>query len=79
MVVCMNWKVGRRRWTMGDCYIGEVESYKYLGVTMEEGKNGGCKNMRVRMKETSVLIGMMKYAAERSGSKYVTDLWKTRE
>ena len=28
-VVCINGKVGRCRWMMGDCCIGEVEEYKY--------------------------------------------------
>ena len=31
-VVCINGEVGRR---MGDCCIGEVEEYKYLGFTVE--------------------------------------------
>ena len=35
-VVCINGKVGRRRWMMGDCCIGEVEEYKYLGITVEK-------------------------------------------
>ena len=33
-VVCINGKVGRRRWMMGDCCIGEIEEYKYLGITI---------------------------------------------
>ena len=37
-VVCINGEVGRRRWMMGDCCIGEVEEYKYLGITIEGGK-----------------------------------------
>ena len=35
-VVCINGKVGRRRWMMGDCWIGEVEEYIYLGITIDE-------------------------------------------
>ena len=31
-VVCINGEVGRCRWMMGDCRIGEVEEYKYLGI-----------------------------------------------
>ena len=31
-VVCINSEVGRRRWMMGNCYIGEVEEYKHLGI-----------------------------------------------
>ena len=39
-VVCINGKVGRCRWMMGDCCIGEIEEYKYLGITIEGGKHG---------------------------------------
>ena len=78
-VVCINGKVGRRRWMMGDCCIGEIEEYKYLGITIEGGKHGGFKSMGDRMKESNGLIGMVKYAAERSGRKYVIgrEGWKT--
>ena len=44
-VVCINGEVGRRRWMMGVCCIGEVEEYKYLGITIEGGKHGGFKSM----------------------------------
>ena len=44
-VVCINGKVGRRRWMMGDCCIGEGDEYKYLGITIEGGKHGGFKSM----------------------------------
>ena len=78
-VVCINGVVGRRRWIMGDCCIGEVEEYKYLGITIEGGKYGGFRSMGDRMKEANRLIGMVKYAAERSWSKYVIgrERWKT--
>ena len=36
-VVCINGEVGRRRWMMGDCCIGEVEEYKYLGSKLMYG------------------------------------------
>ena len=45
--------------------------YKYLEVTMKEGENCGFKSMEDKMKEANELIGTVKYAAERSGSKYV--------
>ena len=78
-VVCINGKVDRRRWMIGDCCIGEIEEYKCLGITVEGGKHGGFKNMVDRIKEDNGLIGMVKYAAERSGSKYVIgrEGWKT--
>ena len=63
-VVCINGKVGRRGWIMGDCCIVVVEKYTYLGITIEGGKHGGFKSMGDRMKETNGLIGMVKYAAE---------------
>ena len=44
-------KVGRRRWMMGDCCIGEVKEYKCLGITVEGGKDGSFKSMVDRMKE----------------------------
>ena len=52
-VVCINGEVGSRRWTMGNCCIGEVEEYKYLGITIEGGKHGGYKSMGDRMKEVN--------------------------
>ena len=77
-VVYINGKVGRRRWMIGDCCIGKIEEYKYLGITIG-GKHGGFKRMGDRMKEANRLIGMVKYAAEQSGSKYVIgrEVWKT--
>ena len=75
-VVCINGEVGRRRWMMGDSCIGEVEEYKYLGITIKGGKHGGFKSMEDQMMEAN---GMVKYAAEQSGSKYVIgrEGWKT--
>ena len=32
-VVFIHSKVGRSRWIMGDCCMGEVEEYKYLEVS----------------------------------------------
>ena len=60
-------------------YIETVEEYKYLGITVEGRKHGGCKSMGDRMKEANGLMRMVKYAAERSGSKYVIgkEGWKT--
>ena len=69
--VCINGDVERRIWMMGDCCVGEVEEYKYLGITVEGGKYGCFKSMGDRMKEANGLIKLVKYAAERSGSKYL--------
>ena len=40
-VVCINGEVGKHRWMMEDCCIGEIEEYTYLGITIEGGKHGG--------------------------------------
>ena len=50
-VVCINGEGGRRRWMMRECSTGEVEEYKYLGITVEGGKHGCSKSMGYRMKE----------------------------
>ena len=42
-VVYINGEFGRCRWMMGDCFIGEVEEYKYLGVTVAGGKHSGLR------------------------------------
>ena len=55
-VVCINGEIGRRICMMGDCCIGEVEEYKYLGTTVEGRKHGGFKSMGDRMKEAIRLI-----------------------
>ena len=55
----------------GDCCLGEVKVYKDVGITVEGGKHVGFKSMGDRMKETNGLMGMVKYAAERSWSKCV--------
>ena len=52
--------------------ILEVRVYTYLGVTVQCGVNGGFRSMGDRMKEANGVIGM-KYAANRSVSKYVID------
>ena len=51
--------------------VGEVEEYKYLGVMVKAGWNGGFKSMGDRMVDANGVFGMVKYAAARSGSKYV--------
>ena len=58
-------------WNFCGSRIGEVEEYKYLGVTVKAGLNGGFKTMGDRMVYANRVIGMVKYAATRSGSKYV--------
>ena len=78
-VVCINGAKEERRWNFGGCKIGEVEEYKYLGVTVKAGLNGGFKSMGDRMVDANGVLGMVKYAAARSGSKYVVgrEGWKS--
>ena len=66
---CMEYRVEGRR-PVGRSrkkWLERVEA----DITIEGGKHGGFKSMGDRMKEANGLIGMVKYAAERSGSKYV--------
>ena len=56
-VVFINGAKEERSWNFGGCEIGEVEEYKYLGVTVKVDADG--------------VLGMVKYAAASSGSKYV--------
>ena len=69
-VVCINGIRGIRRWKIGSTNIDETEEYKYLGVTVKGGPNGGFKSMGDRMKEANGVLGMVKFAASRSGSKF---------
>ena len=64
-VVCINGAKEERSWNFCGCEIGEVEKYKYLGVTVK----AGFKGMGDRMVDTNGVLGMVKYAASRSGSK----------
>ena len=63
----------------GGCEIGEVEEDNYLCVTAKSGLNGGFKSMGNRMVDANGVLGMVKYAAARSGSKYVVgrEGWKS--
>ena len=40
-VICINGVKKERSWNFGRCEIGEVGEYKYLGVTVKVGLNGG--------------------------------------
>ena len=59
--------------------IGEVEEYKYLCVTVKAGLNGGFKSMGDRIVDANGVLGMVKYTATMSGSKYVVgrEGWKS--
>ena len=70
-VVSINGTKEERHWNFDGCKIGEVEEYKYLGVTVKAGLNCGFKSLGHRMVDANGVLGMVKYAAARSGSKYV--------
>ena len=70
-VVYINGTVQNRKWMCGEAEIREVEEYQHLGVTVQGGKNGGFKSMGNGMVKANGMIGMITYAAERSGNKYV--------
>ena len=76
-MICIHGVNKERMWNFSRSRIGEVEEYKYLGVTVKAGLNGGFKSMGDRM--VDAVLGMVKYAATRSGSKYVVgrEGWKS--
>ena len=78
-IACINGAKEERSWNFGGCEIGEVEEYKYLCVTVKAGLNGGFKIIGDRMVDANGVLGMVKYAAARSGSKYVVgrEGWKS--
>ena len=59
-VVCINGAEKERSWNFGGCEIGEVEEYKYLGVMVKAGLNGGFKSMGDRMVDANGVLGMVK-------------------
>ena len=70
-VICINGVKKKRMWNFCKNRIGEVEEYNYLGVTVNSDLNGGSKSIGDIMVDANGVIGMVKYAATRSGSKYV--------
>ena len=40
-----------------------LKEYKYLGVTVKAGLNGGFKSMGDRMVDANGVLGMVKYAS----------------
>ena len=62
-------------WTLNNYYY----YYYYLCVTVKVGLNGGFKSMGDRMMDANEVLGMVKCAAARSGSKYVVgrEGWKS--
>ena len=50
--------------------LEEIDKYNYLNVIAEGGVEGGFKSLDERMKDAGGVIGMVKYAAKRSGSKF---------
>ena len=70
-VVCINGAKKERSLNFGECEIGEVGEYKYLCIPVKAGLNGSFNSMGDRMVDANGVLGMVKYAAARSGSIYV--------
>jgi hypothetical protein len=78
-VVCLNGKTQEREWRAGEKIIREEKEVKYLGVRVIGGKNGGLKVLEDKIGGASRIEGMVKFAAKRSGSKFVVgrEGWKS--
>ena len=76
---CINGEVDKRVWKIGDDVFGETDKYKYLRVVALGVVNGGFRSLGERMKDARGVIGMVKYSAKRSGSRFVVgrDGWKS--
>ena len=72
----MNGEVGKKVWKIGDGVLEETDKYKYLAIG---GINGVFRSLGERMKDTRGVIGMVKYVAKRSGSRFVVgrEGWKS--
>ena len=78
-VVCINGAKEERSSNFGGYDFGEVEEYKYLGVTVKAGLNGGFKSMGDRKVDANGSSTRYGNAAARSGIKYVVgrEGWKS--
>ena len=78
-MICIHGMKKERMWNFCGSRISEVAEYKYLGVTVKADLNGGFKSMGDRMVDANGVLGMVIYAATRSGSKNVVgrEGWKS--
>ena len=58
-MICINGVKKERMWNFCGSRIGEVEVYKYLGITVQAGLNGGFKSMVDRMVDASSWYGQI--------------------
>ena len=65
-------------WRLGSRTIEEAQEYKYLGVQVKGGHNGGINAAQERLKECRKVVGMIKFTANRSGERLVVgrEAWK---
>ena len=70
MVVAVNGTNQERQWRMGEKIIKEADRAKYLGARVEGGRNGGIRLLEDRARDIGKTIGMLKFAAARSGNKF---------
>ena len=77
-VVVINGKCQDRSWRLDDRVMKECTSYKYLGMNVIGGEDGRIESIKVRMEAARRVNGMVKFAASRSGSRYLVgrEGWK---
>ena len=65
-------------WCLGNRTIEEASEYKYLGVQVKGGQNGGINAAQERLSECRRVVGMIKFTANRSGERLVVgrEAWK---
>ena len=70
---------GCQEWVVRGKTIQKCEEVKYLGLKLKGGENARICQFAESMKKVGSLTGMVKYAAKRSGSRFVVgrEAWKS--
>lgn len=78
-VICIGGPTRERIWTAGGKRIEEGKEVKYLGAMVTGGENGGMSVLEERLNGASRTEGMVKFAAARSGSRFIVgrEGWKS--
>ena len=78
-MICINEVKKEGMWIVCESWICEIEEYTYLGVTVKAGLICGFNCTWDIMVHANGVIGTVKDAATRSGSRYVVDRegWKS--
>ena len=77
-VSCINVVKKEIMWNFYGRRICEVAPYKYLSVRVKAGLNSVFKSMWDIMVDANGVLGMVKYAATRFGSKIIYVVWQRR-